>query len=508
MTTKLKIKKLKVLLINPPKMLLPGEHGRLSIYPPLGLAYIAAAIENKHEVKILDAVLEDWKRVENGFHGMNFSDIAKFVEEKKPDVIGITGLSFVAESIHKTINAIKKKSKARIVVGGPYATNATFDLMKNKNVDFAIIGEGEETISDLLEAIKNKKSIKKVKGIVYRDRDKIKFTKQREYIQNLDSINFPARHLLKMEEYFEIFKTGHGAEGIGRCVSMITSRGCPFNCFFCTASKITGKKWRARSPENIIKEIDNLVSSYNITDIYFEDENISLNPERMKKIMSLIISRNYKLNLHAEQGMRADTLSLEILKMMKNAGFNDIVVAPESGAQRVLNEVVGKNLDLKKVEQVARDAKKVGISVGCYFVIGMPGETKKEIIETIKFAKKLRRIGVRYCTFNNAVPLKGTRMYEIAKEKGYLLKEGEELDRAILKNRHKHMMKTEDWTNEEVDKLYKKAVKQNARHTLFSLDMIKHRIKRIGKNLFNSPILTIRTSFIRIKEIIFGERDY
>ncbi|MBM3233662.1 B12-binding domain-containing radical SAM protein [Candidatus Pacearchaeota archaeon] len=503
------MKKLKVLLINPPKMLLPGEHGRLSIYPPLGLAYIAAAIENKHEVEILDAVLEEWKKVEKGFHGMRFEEIAKIVKKKKPDVVGITGLSFISESIHETINAVKRINlKVKIIVGGPYATNSPKDLMKNKNVDFAVLGEGEKTILELLDAIKNKKTIKKVKGIIYREKNNIRFTKPRKFIEDLESIKFPARDLLKMEKYFEIFKTGHGAEGIGRCASMITSRGCPFNCFFCSASKITGKRWRARSPKNIIKEIDELVKKYKITDIYFEDENISLNPERMKKIMSLIISRNYNLGLHAEQGMRADTLSFEILRMMKNAGFNDIVIAPESGVQRVLNDVVGKNLDLRKVEQVVKDAKKIGISVGCYFVIGMPGETKKDIIETIKFAKKLRKLGVRYCTFNNAVPLKGTRMYEIAKEKGYLLKDNEELEKSILENRHKHVMKTEEWSNEEIDELYKKAVKENARHIIFSRDMIKHRIKRIGKNFFKSPLLTIRTSFIRIKEIIFGERDY
>jgi len=502
-------KKQKVLLINPQKKVLKGEHGRLSIYPPLGLMYIAGAIEDKFDVQIIDAVVEDWQKVENEVHGMSFENLKESIKKIKPSVIGITGLSFISPNIHKVAETIKEAdSKIKVILGGAYATNSPYEAIKDKNIDFVIVGEGEETFPELLDAIYKKKNIKKVNGIVYRNKGKIITNKPRGFIDNLDNLKFPARHLADYEKYFEIFKTGHGAEGTGRCVSVITSRGCPFNCFFCSAYRITGKKWRARSPENIIKEIDFLVKKYRITDIYFEDENISLNPERMKKLMKLIIERNYNLRLHAEQGMRADTLSFEVLQLMKKAGFHDIVIAPESGVQRVVNEVVGKNLDLKKVEQVVRDCKKVGISLGCYFVIGMPGETKKEIEETINFAKRIMKIGVRYCTFNNAIPIQGTRMYDVAKEKGYLLKDGKELEKSILSNRHEHLMKTKDWNPEDIKKYYNVAVKQNARHALLSHEMIKHRIKRIGNNLMHSPLLTIKTIIVRLKEIIFGKRDF
>lgn len=501
--------RLKVLLINPPKKALLGEHGRLSIYPPLGLAYLAAAIESICDVEIFDTILEDWRRVdENGIHGMDFREIAKKVKEKKPDIVGITGLSFVASNIHRCAEEIRKLNpKVKIVIGGAYATCSPLEVIKNENIDFAITGEGEEAFPELIEALQKNKGFEKVKGLVYRKNDKI-IQNQSVPIKELDKIKFPARHLLDMQKYFEIFKTGHGAEGTGRCISMITSRGCPFNCFFCSASKITGKQWRFRSPENIIKEIDMAVKEYNITDIYFEDENMSLNPERMKKILALIIKRGYKINLHAEQGLRADTLSFEILQLMKKAGFSSIVIAPESGVQRVLNEVIRKNLDLKKVVELVKNARKIGISVGCYFVIGMPGETKEEILQTLNFAKMLMKLGVRYCTFNNAVPIQGTRMYDIAKEKGYLLKDGRELEDSILSDRHNHLMKTEHWTAEDINDLYKKAVKENARHAMLSKDMIKHRIKRLANNLIYSPVLTVRTITLRLKEFISGERNF
>jgi len=506
----MKKNKLKILLINPPKKVLVGEHGRLSIYPPLGLAYLAASIRNKYHVEILDAVLEDWKRVDSqGVHGMSFKKLAEKVKERNPDIVGITGLSFIAENINKAIFEIKKiNPKIKIIIGGAYATNSPQNLLKNKGVDIVVLGEGEAILPEILDCLDKNKSLKGIKGIYYREKGKNIFTGQREFIQNLDKIKFPARDLLKMEEYFKIFKTGHGAEGSGRCVSFITSRGCPFNCVFCSASKITGKKWRYRSPENVIKEIDELVKKYKITDIYFEDENISMNPKRMIQILKLIIDRGYKINLHAEQGMRADTLSFKILKYMKKAGFNEIVIAPESGVQRVVNNVIGKNLDLKKVVEVVKNCKKVGISLGCYFVIGIPGETKKDIRETIKFARKLRKLGVRYCIFNNAIPIQGTRMYNIAKKKGYLLKDGRELENLILSNRHRHLLKTPEWTPKEIDELYALAVKENARAALFSKEMIKYRIKKFSKNLIKSPVLTLKTTFVRIKEIIFGIRDF
>jgi len=204
---------------------------------------------------------------------------------------------------------------------------------------------------------------------------------------------------------------------------VITSRGCPYNCVFCTHSIVWGKKWRPRSPKNVVDEVEHVIKTYGIKQIDFADDNMTFDVQRMEQICDLIIERGLRFEWFTPNGIRADTLNEALLLKMKKSGCKKIRVAPESGVQRVVNEIANKNLDLKKVEEAIVTAKKVGVKVGVFFVMGLIGETKAEIEETIRYAYKLRSLGAESFVFSIAMPLYGTKFFEQAKACGYI-KEG------------------------------------------------------------------------------------
>jgi radical SAM superfamily enzyme YgiQ (UPF0313 family) len=188
---------------------------------------------------------------------------------------------------------------------------------------------------------------------------------------------------------------------------------------------------------------------------------MSFDRERMEAICDLIIKKKLNISWFAPNGLRADTLDEKLLRKMKEAGCKEIYVAPESGVQEVVNKIVGKNLDLKKVEEVVALCKKVGIDVGCFFVIGMPGETKDNIKATIEFARKLRSIGAKSCSFFIANPFYGTRMYTISRKKGYLTREdGKEIEEGFLNL--DAMIKTPEFTPQEICEIREQAVGEQA----------------------------------------------
>jgi magnesium-protoporphyrin IX monomethyl ester (oxidative) cyclase len=201
---------------------------------------------------------------------------------------------------------------------------------------------------------------------------------------------------------------------------MTTSRGCPYRCVFCTNFIVWGRTWRGRSPKNVVDELESVVKTYGVKQIDFYDENMTFDKKRMADICDQIVERGLHIEWFTPNGIRADTLDETLLRKMKRAGCRKIRVAPESGVQRVVNEVIGKCLDLKAVENAVILCKKVGIKVGCFFVLGLIGETKADIEETIKFAYKLRRLGADSLIFSIAMPIYGTALYDQAKQGGYL----------------------------------------------------------------------------------------
>ncbi len=339
-----------ICLINPP-VLLSKSSLSVDLFQPLGLAYIAAVLrENHYKISVIDAAAEGWQNIQEfdktrNFNGLSFRQIAQKIIKLKPEVVGITiTFTIQKDSAFKVAAEVKKLDKnIVIIVGGPHVTVQPQECLKNSNIDFAVLGEGEETISELVKKLEENASFKKlkmIKGIAFKKNKKIIVNERRPFIRDLDSLPFPARDLLPMKIYFEAAKANRANRDLDKpWASVFTSRGCPFNCVFCSIHLSMGRLWRGRSPENIIEELKLLVNEFGVRQIDFEDDNISCNRKRMEEICDLIIKNNLRFEWFTPNGIRADTLDEPLLKKMKASGCRELWFAPESGSQRVVDEV-------------------------------------------------------------------------------------------------------------------------------------------------------------------------
>ena len=420
---------MRICLINPPRIQ-SKLWGKPSVFQPLDIAYVAAVLEKEHEIHVIDAPNEGWRILEEidgkkYRQGLTNKEIATRIKQWAPDVVGVTiPFSGWCRPAYEVASIAKEVDKdVTTVLNGLHPSARPDDCLAHPNIDFTVIGEPEQTMFELMDALEQGKpaGLKKVKGIGFKQNGENIFTVARPPIQNLDSLPFPARHLLPMDEYFAAVKENPLRGEISkRWAVMITSRGCPNNCIFCSVHVVNGRQWRSRSPSNVVDEIEQLVQTYRIKQIDFNDDNITLDKERMEAICKLIVKRGIDIEWFNPTGVRADTLDENLLIKMKESGCKKLRVAPESGVQRVVNQIIKKKQNLKDVENAVILCKKVGIKVGCFFVIGFIGETKEEMEETINFAYKLKRLGADSFVFSIATPLYGTELYEQAKSGGFL----------------------------------------------------------------------------------------
>jgi len=444
---------MKVLLIYPPHLATASTVGNLSLGQPLGLAYLGAALEQEgHEVHLLDSLMGGWirslppgqvssscpsgdaplseVRVSRGMFGVHHLNgrlpqgafavglspaaIVDRVRSLRPDVVGIS-LNF--SSLHHISLHLAELVKAcdpgiTTVLGGSHVTLTPAEIMEHPAVDFVVAGEGERALGALLRSWSQGKGVQNIPGVGYRDAGGQPVLVPPQRLQDLDALPFPAFHLLPMERYFAT-----GAEG--RVVKMYTSRGCTFNCCFCSVPLTSQRRFLAHSPERVVAEIRRLITDYAIEGLMFEDDNMTLNMARAKKIFRLIIELGYPLKLYA-RNIRADRIDPELAALMKLAGFDTVWITPESGNPRVLETLIGKKCRLEDITTSVVTLKEAGLNIAAAFVIGIPGETKAEIDDTRQYARKLKRMGVKEFWFSIAQPLVGTRVYQTAVEKGYI----------------------------------------------------------------------------------------
>jgi magnesium-protoporphyrin IX monomethyl ester (oxidative) cyclase len=460
-------------LINPPRIQ-PKAWGKPNVFPPIVLASVAAVLEKKNTVCIIDAPTEGWRNLaemdETKYRvGLSAETIAERVRQWKPEMVIVeipfSGWSKTAFEVVEAVKAVN--NKIVVVLMGQHPSARPEACLADSNVDFVVIGEPENTISELTDALElGKKNFSGIDGLGFRKDGKPTLTGERAIIADMDSLPFPARHLLPMKLYYEAVKENPLRGEISKPWTIVTtSRGCPYNCVFCTTCIVWGRTWRARSPKNVVDELEHLVKTYGIKQVDFYDENMTLDKKRVADICDLIVERGLRFDWFTPNGIRADTLDETLLRKMKRAGCKKIRVAPESGVQRVVDEVIGKNLDLKTVEQAVVLCKKVGIKVGCFFVLGLIGETKADIEETIKFAYKLRSLGADSLIFSIAMPIYGTALYEQAVEGGYL-REGF-CDYALAAT--EPLIVTPEFTAEELQQL---CVRANMANPTFTRDKI------------------------------------
>jgi len=453
---------MKICLVNPPQIL-HKRFGMPYVFQPLGLLYVAAALEKDCSVEVIDASLEGWRNLRETDSryclGLTFDETGRRIGMIKPDVVGISApFSINIDSAIKVASAVKGVNKNIItILGGTHPSVHPLETLSSEHVDFVVIGEGEETAPELIRVLKEHsyEKLKDVKGIGYKEKDTPVLTPPRTWIQDIDSLPFPARHLVLMEEYFNAMKAGRGARGMytynERWTDIITSRGCPYNCNFCSIHLTMGRKFRTRSPENVIREIKQVIHDFNIKHINFEDDNITMNRNHAELIFDLISENKLGITWSLPNGIRCDNVGEEIVIKMKESGCKRLFVAPESGVQRVVNQIIGKNLDLKKVENAVILFKRHGIVVDGSFVMGLIGETKSDIWKTIKYALRLKRLGMDTAGFHIATPYYGTSLYEEAKQKGFLRKD---LDDSLFTT-SESLISTSEWSREEIVRLSK-----------------------------------------------------
>lgn len=391
---------MKVLFVNPPQTASKYKFMGV-IAPPLGIAYMAGVLqENNIDVEILDASAED----------IDFKDVEKELLKRKPDLVALTALTPTIGRALETAQVVKETLPDSIVVMGGYHPTFNFiETLEDENVDIVIRGEGEYIMLNLVQALENQSSLHDVKGIVFEDKNskEIVVNPEAPLIQDLDELPFPALNLLPMKKYRLLDMDTH-------MTTMITTRGCPMQCSFCSSAAMHGKKIRERSVENIVDEIEYLNTNYDIDTIAFMDDTFTLKKRKVMAICDEILKRNIEIMWGCTS--RVDTLDEKLLKKMKEAGCITIFIGVESADQQQLDNMC-KNTTIAKIENAFKIAHKLKIRTIASVALGMPGDTKEIMNKTVKFVHKLKP---NYAIYSLATPYPGTRFYKEAFEKNLI----------------------------------------------------------------------------------------
>ena len=344
-------------------------------HPPLGLLYLGAVLENDgHKVEVLDYYAEDIskKQLDNYL--------------KSSDAVGMTvytsSYKFVAD-ITKIIKELNPEIP--LIIGGPHCTFLQKkSLLDFPEADFSVIGEGEQVILDIVKFLQGNKKLSEIHGIYYRDKNSIKSGKPLQVIDNLDNLLYPARHLVEKYDY-GTFSFGYTLRK--RVTSMITTKGCPFHCRFCSRYGNFIKEWgfRMRTAENIVSEIKEINGKYN--SVMIVDDNFLADNKRAHKIFDMVLESEINMDFLIE-GARVDTADEELYMKMKKAGVKFIHYGIESGNQDVL-DFYNKKTTLQQIRKSTALAKKMNFFIAASFIIGAPIETRKHVENTIKFACSL-----------------------------------------------------------------------------------------------------------------------
>lgn len=480
--------KSKVLLINPP-FTTSGNSIDSSLYIPIGLLYVAAAIRDICQVKILDCCLDTSDTGEAiSRENQHIQLIRNEVADFAPDIIGITILAMprykdalITASICKDI-----KKDSIIVFGGPDPSVRFETILGEKKCDYCIVGEGEFTMKELILAVEHNSSTLRIPGLAQIHNDSLHF-RARDLIEDLDCLPFPAYDLIDLNQYLQNNKLYTNRSIIPHnSVSVITSRGCPFSCSFCSIALHMGEKYRSHSAEYVYKHLDTLSRTYNVKNIHFEDDNISFDKKRFISILEAIINNGLSINWDTPNGIRADTLDDFILQKMKESGCKQITLAIESGSQRVIDDIIRKKTNLSYILGISKSAKKAGLNPKAFYVIGFPGESIKDIRTTLNLAIKLFRNPGVIPVMAVAIPLVGTALYQECLEKKYIDKNktlqlflsNEVLDKEPI-------IQTEDFSHHDIQKLMESYYKK------FKRTMVLYGLK--------NPLYTFKVLLKRIQ---------
>jgi len=384
-----------VTLVNPPYP--KGAHQHPP-FTPLGLGYLAAVLEkNRYEFDVIDCQALN----------ISFEEVKNELRKRQLDVVGLTSTTLTYKSALRIIKIAKELNpNCLTILGGCHVT--FWDdkaLQECPQLDIVVRKEGEITLLELMQNLEAGKNFSDVLGITYRKDGKIVKNADRPYIEDLDSLPFPAHHLWPLARLRKCGKV---------IFPVMTSRGCTFWCEFCTAVRMFGRRYRTRSPKSVVDELEFLQKNYGAEQFTFYDDTFTVNQTRTAEICDEIIARKLKIEWDCET--RVDMVTKELLQKMKDAGCFAVWYGLESGSQRLL-DAMGKGISLTQVMRAFKWTKEVGLMAVVGAILGLPNETKETVWETIKFVERLNPDDVGYYI---ATPYPGTPMYDSVKEKGWL----------------------------------------------------------------------------------------
>lgn len=351
-------------------LLRPNYNSHL-ITPPLSLGYLSSYLKAKgFACQIIDGL------------NLGLSVDELVIRSKGSSLVGISCLSAYFREVIDLSRRLKEKGFT-VVIGGPHATALPELTLSETGADYIVCQEGELSLFELADALKNKRPASGLAGVVTKDKNVLI---KRQLISDLDSLAFPDWEQMDSRQYK---KAPHGGLIKSFPVAPLTStRGCPFECSFCASPRLWDKSIRFRSPENVVDEISYLIEKFGVKEIHFEDDNLTLKRSHIESICNLILKRKIKVNWATPNGVRADTLDLELLKLMKKSGCYFLAFGIESGNQGILDGI-NKKTGLEVIQKAVILAKKAGIVTQGFFIFGLPGETRQTIRQTVAFAKKL-----------------------------------------------------------------------------------------------------------------------
>lgn len=432
-------------------------------YPPLGLLTLATSIlsEGKHEVKILDATVEDF----------DYSDIKNYIYKEKPDVVGITLTTMYLRDGILVAKSVKEVNpEIKVIVGGPHVNIYPIETIKFKEIDYVVMGDGEYVINEVLDRISNNNSLDDLDGVITKTNYR-NITPKRLIVDNLDGYPILRRDILNYKKYKSVLAKG------SPITTMLTSRGCPFSCPYCAAGNI---KLRFTPVKKVVDEIESCVE-LGIRDILFFDELFTLNKKRVIEICDEIINRSLKIRWHARA--RIDCVDREMLKKIREAGCRLLQFGIETGTAR-MQKMLTRNFDLKRITEVIKIAKDEGILTYGNFMFNLPTETEEEMKQTIDFAIKLN---LDYAVFGILSYEPGTEWYNKLIQNGILK---EDVWKKFAENPLSYNIENTFWPGEHVPDLLMSMV--NKAYTRFYI-----RPAYIFKALFRDE--TIYQKYLNIK---------
>lgn len=404
--------KLTVTLINPSFIENSNSAAAMLTMAPLGLAYIAAALSDICNLVVIDGLGEGLLQrtpilnKKQNIIGLNIDEIIEKIPEDS-HIIAMTCMFTSLWWYHKIIldRIINKHPNAQIVLGGENITADFESIIKQfSSKIICVLGEGEETIAELVTAITEKTDLNKISGIAYRDETLKIIHSRRKRLLEIDKLKWPRWDFFPIPKYLE---HGSGLLIHKRSMGFLTSRGCPFNCMFCSAPNMWTNKMTYRTPENVISEIKTNIEKYQINNVEFLDLVGIIHKPWIEKFIELYKKNNLNISIIYSPGTRSEILDMDLLIKLKEINIVRILFAPDSGSQKEAKRIK-KNINFKKLQRSIRDCVKINIPSRASIVVGFPDQTLFELFESYLFAIKLTVLGVNDVQIFNFVPYAGS----------------------------------------------------------------------------------------------------